>query len=94
MNRNLRESPLEIHRPSQYTVHNTQYIGKLQEGCVDVGGGRRAARDPLVTTANPHHLKFGQRACPPTSPSPPQYILGGGDSTLCKMEKKYEFLNR
>ncbi len=46
-----------------YTVHNTQYISKSQEGCVDVGGGgRRAARDPLATTANPPNLKLGQRA--------------------------------
>jgi len=52
--------------PQAQSIYSAQYpvlyIGKSQEGCVDVGGGRRAARDPLATTANPHHLKFGQRA--------------------------------
>jgi len=95
MNRNLRHSPLKIHRPSQYTVHNTQYIVKPQEGCVDVRGGEEGSQGPTCNNCQPPSPKIRTESMPPHFPLPPSiYILGGGDSTLCKMGKKYEFLNR
>jgi hypothetical protein len=91
MNRNLRESPLEIYRPSQYTVHNTQYIGKPQEGCVDVGGGEEGSQGPTCNNCQPPSPKIRTESMPPPLPPPPLNIYpgeGGGIAPSVRWEKK------